>query len=284
MIFHHDIQLARDTAKAFMHDCSGFDSASFELAQTTPMHHFQQDLEGKDFSVPVSKQIHQSIRKAILSGRFSPGEKLPSEESLGQEFHVSKTAVREALGHLVAEGLIEKRRGAMGGSFVSQGNSQRILEVVMDCYRLGGLTLEEVMQFRRLVEPVVAGLACQNRTAEDLHILEKNLSECRQALSEGWVNRAKQVAFHGLLAKAGHNRLLSASVMAAINISREFTSKINFPYADGELDLVYNERFYQCLQERDTENARKYMNEHFDKSRILVERYRRHLQEEPQSD
>lgn len=248
------------------------------------MNHFPQTLKGKDFSVPVSKQIYQYIREAILSGRISPGEKLPSEESLTHEFHVSKTAVREALGHLVAEGLIEKRRGAMGGSFVSQGNSQRILEVVTDCYRLGGLTLEEVMQFRRLVEPVVAALACQNRTAEDLNILEKNLSECRRSLAEGWVDRAKQVAFHGLLAKAGHNRLLSASVMAAINISREFTAKINFPYEDGELDLVYNERFFQCLLDRDPESARMYMNEHFEKSRILVERYRKHLQNEPQAD
>ncbi len=247
------------------------------------MQNFANEFKGKDLSVPVSQQIHQFIRQAILSGRFSPGQKLPSEETLAHEFHVSKTAVREALGQLVAEGLIEKRRGAMGGSFVAQGDSERILEVVTDCYRLGGLTLEEVMQFRRLVEPVVAGLACENRTAEDLDILEQNLAQSRQALSQGWVDREKQVAFHGLLAKAGHNRLLAASVSAAINISREFTSKINFSYEDGQLDLLYNQRFYQCLLDRDAEQARIYMNEHFEKSRVLVTRYRKHLGQGPKT-
>ena len=248
------------------------------------MNHFTHEFKGKDFSVPVSQQIHRSIREAILSGRFSPGAKLPSEESLAQEFHVSKTAVREALGHLLAEGLIEKRRGAMGGSFVAQGDSERILDVVTDCYRLGGLSLEEVFEFRRLVEPIVAGLACHNRTPNDLEILKKNLDHCRQALSEGWVDRAKQVAFHGLLAQAGHNRLLAASITAAINISREFTSRINFPYEDGKLDFTYNERFFQCLVDQDPDQARIFMNEHFEKSHLLLDRYRKHMENEPESD
>ncbi len=245
-----------------------------------PINLFNEQLKGMDLSVPVSQQIHRYIRKAIISGRISPGEKLPSEESLAREFHVSKTAVREALGHLLAEGLIEKRRGAMGGSFVAEGNSERILDVVTDCYRLGGLTLDEVFEFRRLVEPIVAALACENRTEADMKILAENLEACRKALAEGWVDRAKQVAFHGLLGQAGHNRLLTASITAAINISREFTSKINFPYEHGQLDFSYNERLYQCLVDRDPEKARTLMKEHFEKSNLLLDRYHKHLKEE----
>jgi len=88
----------------------------------------------------------------------------------------SKTVMREALGQLVAEGLIKKRRGAMGGSFVAKGNSERILNVVVDCYHLGGLTIEEVIDFRRNIEPIVLELACER----PMRISLKFSSCCRQ--------------------------------------------------------------------------------------------------------
>ena len=224
-------------------------------------------------SVKVAEQVREVIREAIMSGRLKPGDKLPSEDSLAEQFHVSKTAVREALGQLVAEGLIEKRRGATGGSFVAEGDSARILEVVVDCYRLGGLTLAEVIQFRRKIEPVVVELACRQREEDDLKAMAENLSLCRHTLDQGQVERAAQVDFHRLVAEASHNRLIAASMTAALKISREFTSKLNFSYEDGQLDFDYNRRLYECITEGRSDEARSIMLEHFEQSRVLVERY-----------
>ncbi len=229
----------------------------------------------------IPDQVRDAIKQAILEGRLGSGDKLPSEEHMARNFHVSKTVLREALGQLVAEGWIEKRRGAMGGSFVAEGNPNRIQSSVVDCYHLGGLEIEEVFEFRRLMEPVSLEMACERRTEEDLDVLKQNIEACRRSLDQGTVDRDKQVEFHRLLAEACHNRLVSSSMNAAVTISREFTSRLPFSYQEGRDDFEYNLRFYQCVRERRAEEGKRLMQEHFERSRDLVHRYRSILPDEP---
>jgi DNA-binding FadR family transcriptional regulator len=222
-------------------------------------------------NIPV--QLKEVLRKAISEGRLRPGDKLPSEEQMTKQYNVSKTVLREALGQLVAEGLIEKRRGAMGGSFVAKGDPHRILDVVVDCYHLGGLEIEEVIEFRRVIEPVTLELACLRRENQDVEILRHNLDLCQKALDNGRVDRGRQVEFHRLIAKACHNRLLESAVRAAVKISREFTSKLPFSYEEGVEDHEFNKRFFRCILDRKNSDAKDLMKQHFDRSRLLVERY-----------
>lgn len=230
-------------------------------------------IDFRSVSTGIGEQVKNALRQSIVTGRMKPGDKLPSEDNMAEQFKVSKTAIREALGQLVAEGLIEKRRGAMGGSFVAHGDSRRILEAVVDCYRLGGITLENVIQYRRMVEPMVARLACEQRTVDDLGRIEKNLAHCRGELGKDKVDRQSQVEFHGLVADATQNPLLAASLRAALKISREFTMNLPFSLEDGRLDFQFNLRVAECLRTRDGDQAKKVMEEHFEESRILVERY-----------
>jgi GntR family transcriptional regulator, transcriptional repressor for pyruvate dehydrogenase complex len=222
----------------------------------------------------IPDKVRDILKDAIYDRRLKPGDKLPSEEALRKQFKVSKTVMREALGQLVAEGLIEKRRGALGGSFVSEGNSERILHVVLDCYHLGGLTIEEVIDFRRNIEPVVLEMACVRREEFDLAMLKTNLDTCRQALEKDTIDRHNQVDFHRLIAVACHNGLLASSMSAAIKISREFTSKLPFSLAEAKEDFEYNEKFFNCIENSKTSQARELMDAHFERSKMLVERYR----------
>ncbi len=225
-------------------------------------------------AVNIPERVKEILKDAIYKGRLKPGDKLPSEESLRNQFKVSKTVMREALSQLVAEGLIEKKRGAMGGSFVAEGNAKRILDVVLDCYHLGGLTIEEVIDFRRNLEPIVLQLACERHDVDDLNLLETNLDRCRTALSKGRVDRESQVDFHRLIAVASHNRLLLSSMSAAIKISREFTACLEFPFDEAQEDFDFNVQFYECIKNRQSDRARSLMENHFERSRLLVERYK----------
>ncbi len=225
-------------------------------------------------AVNIPKRVKDVLKDAIYNGSLTPGDKLPSEESLRNQFKVSKTVMREALSQLVAEGLIEKKRGAMGGSFVAKGNAKRILDVVLDCYHLGGLTIEEVIDFRRNIEPIVLQLACDRHNSQDLDLLKANIDQCQTALNNSDVDRENQVDFHRLIAVASHNRLLLSSMSAAIKISREFTACLEFPFDEAEEDFDFNVQFYECIKNRQSDRARSLMEHHFDRSRLLVERYK----------
>jgi DNA-binding transcriptional regulator YhcF (GntR family) len=62
------------------------------------------------------RQIADDLRAAILSGRLTHGDRVPSEERLCQEHGVSRTTVRKAIDVLKSEGLVEVR--APRGTFV----------------------------------------------------------------------------------------------------------------------------------------------------------------------
>ncbi|HXY94108.1 MAG TPA: GntR family transcriptional regulator [Acidimicrobiia bacterium] len=56
--------------------------------------------------------IADQIRDAILSGEYAPGDALPSERVLTQQFGVNRTTIREGLAQLEHQGLVERRQGA----------------------------------------------------------------------------------------------------------------------------------------------------------------------------
>ncbi|GIV65184.1 MAG: GntR family transcriptional regulator [Chloroflexota bacterium] len=66
--------------------------------------------------VPLYFQIKNVIAEQIREGRLASGELLPSEHALMQMFNVSRATIRQALGELEIEGLIERRQGV--GTFV----------------------------------------------------------------------------------------------------------------------------------------------------------------------
>jgi DNA-binding GntR family transcriptional regulator len=67
--------------------------------------------------LPLYTQVESLLRSKILSGRFSPGERLPTKEELAKQFNVSKITISGALSNLTKEGLINTTRGR--GTFVA---------------------------------------------------------------------------------------------------------------------------------------------------------------------
>ena len=67
---------------------------------------------------PYYLQIAEILRAGIADGKWEPGQLIPSEASLCEMFAVSRTAIRQALAQLVAEGLLHKEKGR--GTFVAR--------------------------------------------------------------------------------------------------------------------------------------------------------------------
>ena len=67
----------------------------------------------------LSQQTARRLYSLIAAEkRFAPGEKLPNELELSQDLGVSRATLREAIGSLAAQGVLEVRRGR--GTFVSE--------------------------------------------------------------------------------------------------------------------------------------------------------------------
>ncbi|MCM1571411.1 GntR family transcriptional regulator [Latilactobacillus sakei subsp. carnosus] len=71
---------------------------------------------------PVYIQIHNQLKKDIEAGKWSIGDRIPSERELALNFEVSRMTLRQAVQTLVDEGILERRIGA--GTYVANRKVQ----------------------------------------------------------------------------------------------------------------------------------------------------------------
>jgi len=69
--------------------------------------------------IPLYIQIRETLLEEIRQEKVQKGQRLPTEEYLANKFNVSRMTIRQALGELVREGILERRRG-LGTFVVSQ--------------------------------------------------------------------------------------------------------------------------------------------------------------------
>jgi GntR family transcriptional regulator, transcriptional repressor for pyruvate dehydrogenase complex len=220
----------------------------------------------------LSDQVKDSLKKAMMQGKLRPGDKLPPEEDIAKQFDVSKATTREALREMEAEGLIEKHRGMHGGSFVSRPGLEKMGEVVINFYRFGGLTPEELVEMRRILEPTLVAIAAERRTQEDLTAIQQNIEAVELSISRGRQNQPKAIEFHRLVADACHNRLISAVMEALVQVFEDILKKIPMTLDDARGDLEYNRRFYTLLCEKRKDEACELMLLHMDTLSEIIKR------------
>ena len=116
--------------------------------------------------------VRDNLAERITSGTLRPGDRLPSERALSAEFAVSRNVVREALGSLVAMGVVETKPGA--GVYVADLTKASMLTFLNPAAVLQPSSLRTLLQVREVIEPGIAALAAQlagPQELEDLHAL-----------------------------------------------------------------------------------------------------------------
>lgn len=118
----------------------------------------------KSSPLPYYAQLAGLLRDAITEGLLTPGSALPSEAQLGASYQLSRTAVRQALGELAAEGLIRKEKGR--GTFV---RGPRRADLVVQ--ELRGF-YEELTERGYAVDTEVLSVTTDPSTADEATLLE----------------------------------------------------------------------------------------------------------------
>ena len=65
-----------------------------------------------DSSKPLYLQVEADIKNRILSKQYMPGDKLPTENELSDQYNVSKITIRKAIQNLSDEGYVRSRERA----------------------------------------------------------------------------------------------------------------------------------------------------------------------------
>lgn len=157
----------------------------------------------------LSEQVGDALATGIRAGRLAGGERLPSEQALGERFGVSRTVVREALTRLKSQGLVVSRQGS--GVYVGAGAD--VLPLRLDVQRSKPMAaLVQIIEMRRALEAETAGLAAARRTPADVKRIRAALAALDGAVARGGDGVAEDVALHRAIAAAADNPFLLATL------------------------------------------------------------------------
>lgn len=113
----------------------------------------------------LSEQLFSILKEELDSGKYEPGQKLPSESAIAQNYGVSRLTVRAAIARLSALNYIETRTGE--GSFVSKRDTDQLLQTISSMV-IEPQMLNDVSDFRRLIDTECVRLTIKNASDEDL--------------------------------------------------------------------------------------------------------------------
>jgi GntR family transcriptional regulator, transcriptional repressor for pyruvate dehydrogenase complex len=140
-----------------------------------------------------------------ITTQLRPGDRLPGERTLAEEYNASRAVIREALQRLRERGLIHIVIGS--GAYVRESVAldwARPLDAVV---RTRSTTTRELVEARAMLEEHAVHLACERATPQDVANLETTLAAF--AASRNVIERARyDIAFHALVAVAAHNPVI----------------------------------------------------------------------------
>ena len=176
-------------------------------------------------SVPLDDQLAGILREHIVSGKYHPGDRLPTEEALAKDYDVSRITIRQALGDLEKEGFIKREAGR--GTFVSD---RRIFS---NTFRLEG-SLGDLISMGLTTTIKVLTLATIKASASEADFLRVNLGDP--------LVRCTRLRLHGgtpfsyivnhVPGELGKN--LSAEAWKKGSILRQIETELGIPMGDAD--------------------------------------------------
>jgi len=186
---------------------------------------------------------------AVVSGHYAPGQAIPPEPLLCEEYGVSRTVIREVIKSLVAKGLVSA--GPKVGTRVLARERWNWFDadVIIWQFRVG-LTpefLRDLQDLRRIIEPAAVRLAAERATKADIAEIEAAYAGMKVAVEQGGDYVTHDLLFHQGLLKACHNLMLAqmSKVLGTllrtsfeISITRSDGPAISLPLHRAVLDAV----------------------------------------------
>jgi DNA-binding FadR family transcriptional regulator len=164
----------------------------------------------------TAELIATQLRRQIVRGTLKPGDSLPPETQLMEQFGVSRPTLREAFRILEAETLISVRRGSRGGAQVIAPELSVAARYVGLLLQLQGTTINDVYEARKVAEPACARMLATRRTKQDIADLSAVVEQIESAVAgrDGVVPNPVEWSrltyrFHELIMERSGNKTLA---------------------------------------------------------------------------
>jgi len=158
----------------------------------------------------LQAKVIDGVGRAIVRGTYPPGQLVPKEADLTEEYGVSRTSVREAMRVLSAKGMVDIRQKI--GTRVRPTEQWNAFDIdILRWHRdegLGEPILRDLVEMRQIMEPQAARLAAGRADMGDLRRLDAALRAMDNAVPDREAYAHADVDFHLAVYGASHNVML----------------------------------------------------------------------------
>lgn len=197
----------------------------------------------------LGEEVYRRLKQAIVDGDLTPGSRLV-EATLASDMNVSRTPVREALQHLVADGLVTP--DGSRGIIVARTS----LENVEHAYAL-----------REVLEGLAARLAAQHRRPDLLRVLADSLRMMESGIEDAAEFDRYHSMFHDTIAEMTENPFLIQS-LSSLQGFRTRMVTLHWVTKKRVLTSVpEHRRIFEAIELREADVAEEYAKEHVRQTR-----------------
>ncbi|WP_207261371.1 GntR family transcriptional regulator [Desulfovibrio sp. Huiquan2017] len=218
----------------------------------------------------IYQLVYEQIKNAIIRGDWAVGDRLPSEQALAKTFGVNRLSVRLALQKLNTLGVLETKIG--DGTYVKKFDMSQYLGEVSIFFSRPEL-LDDVADFRKLIETECCRLAIQKATEAEVGELERICREYSRQCAVLKGNYSEEnlaelartdLKFHSTICEFSHNELYFNAYTVAKDIIYRYLIIIlrkrieNWKQRDDDtIDDRRHYGIYRAIKEKDFKTCKK---------------------------
>ncbi len=154
----------------------------------------------------LADKVASAMLESILSDQMAPGDVLPSERDLADQFGVSRTVIREAVRTLNARGLLDVRMGS--GVRVATVEPQVVDDALQLFLWSSTVGYDKVHEVRQMLETTAARLAAIRATDADIENLRACLQKLEDVIDDVDQAAIEDLEFHRQIARSTGNELI----------------------------------------------------------------------------
>ncbi|KAB8135809.1 FadR family transcriptional regulator [Gracilibacillus oryzae] len=141
----------------------------------------------------------------FIEKRFLPGDKLPNENDLSEELHISRTTLREAIRILVTNGILEIRRGK--GTYIKEDIDEDNMESY-DSLTSAKMNARDLYEMRLIFEPEAAYYATIRASDAEIKRILDYGKQIEEKIKQNEDRTGVERNFHKSIVKATHNEFM----------------------------------------------------------------------------
>src|SRR6202162_6112004 len=224
-----------------------------------------------DFEVIRKGKVYEEVAKQIerlILKKLKPGDKLPSERELAEMLQVSRSSIRDAIRSLELVGLVEPRQGA--GTIVRERAADSVANPFLNVLNRRHQLVAELLDFRKMIEPPLAGRAATHVSPEEIIEMEEILQRQEEKQDRGDAAIAEDAEFHYSIALASGNTVVLKVIDTLMDLLRDTRERSLQVEGRAQKSLAGHRRILAAIKRHDTEAANAAMRRHIEDVEEIV--------------